>query len=118
MKPRQIDIVGQDIRPVEPEFDTEDQLSFYIEMWFDCDKYFGVNTANDDDVWLNFYVMYHRKSDTITTQYTLDNHDFPEVVDWELTKEEENYIRQKLNDFCMEDAQLPLKEWFDKFINE
>ena len=37
-KIRQIDLVNQDIRPIEPEFDTENTLSFYWELWMDVDN--------------------------------------------------------------------------------
>ena len=118
MKPRQIDLIGQDIRPIDPSFDSDTQLSFAWELWMDVDKYFGTDTLNEDETWINFYTYYHRDTDRITAEYTIDRPDNPEYKEWELTTEEEKYIREKLDEFCKEDADLPLKEYFDKLVNE
>ena len=117
-KTRQIDLVNQDIRPIEPEFDTENTLSFYWELWMDVDKYFGTDTRNNDDIWINFYTIYHRDTDKITAEYYYDSSDLNECVDWELTDEEEKFLRDKLEEYCKNDCGLTLKEFFDKYIEE
>lgn len=116
-KPRQIDLIGQDIRPIDPSFDNDDQLSFATECWFDVDKYFGTDTRDDDDTWINFYIFYHRKEDKITAEYTIDRPDNPEYLEWELTSEEQKFLREKLDEFCMSDENLHLTEYFDKFVD-
>lgn len=114
---REISIIGEDIRAIYPEFDNNDQLSFDWELYIDVDKYFGTDTRNTDG-WINFYTFYHRSTDSITANFTIEWDDRSEYREWELTNEEIKYLREKMDECCIEDGGLSLKEYFDKYINE
>lgn len=43
----------------------------YIETWFDVDQKFGVDTASDDDTWLNMYGIYNPFEETLAVQCVL-----------------------------------------------
>lgn len=114
-KERQISIIGEDIRPIDPEFDNDNQLSFAWELWFDVDAYFGTE-IEDSDNWVNLYTFYHRDTDKITAEIVIDKPENSEYREWKLTAEEERFIRDKLDKFCQKDDGLNLKDYFDKFV--
>lgn len=112
---REISIVGEDVRPLDPSFDSDNELSFVWELWMDVDSYFGTDTRDTDD-WINFYTTYHRDTDDITASWTVEGNDYSDFMDeWELTNEEKKYLRNKLEEFCQEEEGLSLREYFDEF---
>lgn len=112
---REISIVGEDVRPLDPSFDSDNELSFVWELWMDVDSYFGTDTRDTDD-WINFYTTYHRDTDDITASWTIEGNDYSDFMDeWELTNEEKEYLRGKMEEFCQEEEGLSLREYFDKF---
>lgn len=40
---------------MEVDCDEGREIAVYIETWFDVDKKFRIDTASDDDTWLNMY---------------------------------------------------------------
>ena len=58
---------SDDIR-VDYEMDVDcdigQEITCYIETWFDVDSKFHVNT-DDDDIWLNMYAKYNPFEDTL-----------------------------------------------------
>lgn len=40
---------------MEVDCDEGREITVYIEAWFDVDKKFHIETASDDDTWLNMY---------------------------------------------------------------
>ena len=46
-------------REMEVDCDIGQEITVYIETWFDVDKKFGVQTADDDSTWLNMYGKYN-----------------------------------------------------------
>ena len=56
---------------MEVDCDEGREIAVYIETWFDVDKKFHIDTASDDDTWLNMYGRYnswlvHQKSVSCT----------------------------------------------------
>ena len=41
------------------------EITVYIETWFDRDKKFNIDTASDDDTWLNMYGRCNPFDDTM-----------------------------------------------------
>lgn len=45
-------------RDMEVDCDIGQEITCYIETWFDVDKKFGLNIADEDGTWLNLYGKY------------------------------------------------------------
>lgn len=52
-------------REMEVDCYIGQEITVYIETWFDVDKKFGVQTADDDSTWLNMYGKYNPFEDTL-----------------------------------------------------
>ena len=50
---------------MEVDCDEGREIAVYIETWFDVDKKFRIDTASDDDTWLNMYGRYNPFDDTL-----------------------------------------------------
>lgn len=99
-KARQIELKADDIRAIDPEYDENTGISFYLETWFDVDKYFGTETEDDDDVWINFYVTWKPDTDTYKALYTINSPDGDEEFEWELTDEDIRVIKLAIEDYA------------------
>lgn len=61
MKKRNLDITEQTINcfgDLEVDLDKGFIEAAY-ELWFDVDRYFGTDTRDKDDTWINFYTRWH-----------------------------------------------------------
>ncbi len=86
------------------------RLSFNWETWFDVDNYFGTDTQNDD-TWLNFYTDYYRETGEIKAVYALDTPAHFEEVEWELTNEEKEFLKERMLKFS---GYTSLEEFYDR----
>ena len=61
MKKRNLDITEQTINCVgDLEVDLDKGfIEAAYELWFDVDRYFGTDTRDKDDTWINFYTRWH-----------------------------------------------------------
>lgn len=50
---------------MEVDCDEGREITVYIEAWFDVDKKFHIETASDDDTWLNMYGRYNPFDDSL-----------------------------------------------------
>lgn len=48
--------IGHDM---EVDCDEDREIAVYIETWFNVDKKFHIDTASDDDTWLNMPATQH-----------------------------------------------------------
>ena len=120
IKPRQINLCGQDIRPYDPEFNDDfTEVEFEWELWMDECKYFGIDEEEmnekygESNWWINFYTSYNREKDSIRAYYTIEADPDYIHVDWKFEADEEKYIRQLLNEWCLRDSGKNLRDWFD-----
>ena len=58
-------------RDMDVDCDIGQEITAYIETWFDVDKKFGTDTS-DDDVWLNMYAKYNPFKDTLRIECEID----------------------------------------------
>lgn len=52
-------------RDMEVDCDIGQEITCYIETWFDVDKKFGLNIADEDGTWLNLYGKYNPFEDML-----------------------------------------------------
>lgn len=96
---RAIDLTTCDIRCCDEVLinDNVHALEFVWELWFDVDKYFGINTKeHDDDGWFNFYTFWDWKTDKVTAIYQIKD---DEEVEWKLEQKEEKFLREKMREY-------------------
>lgn len=92
------------------DIDAEDatEITVYIETWFDVDKKFGINTADDDDVWLNLYAKYNPFADTLRIECEIDKPDGSEYFDYLPTPAEEKLVKEMIAEKIKEEySQTP-----------
>ena len=115
MSVREIDITKTDIE--SSILMIEDKgISLDYLVWFEVDKYFGTNT-NESDKWINFYT-YWFPDGRITAEYCIDSDDGAESFAWQLTKEEEEFFRQKMEECCKKETGMELIELWTKVNKE
>ena len=116
MKTRQIDVTKEDIRCCDELMITDDSIEATYELWFEVDKYFGTNTKNNDNAWINFYTYWHPDG-TITSKYSVDDMPNYESFDWELTEEEVEFFRNKMENYCQQCDEMSLMELWQEYNN-
>ena len=117
-KARQIDITKQDIRCTDDfEMDFEEEyVEAIYELYLDVDAYFGTDTCGKEDTWINFYTRWYAQTGEIKGIVTIDSPTDPVTIDWPLTKTEQEFFFQKMNDWAkrMENVSMPLLYKLDK----
>lgn len=73
---------------MEVDCDEGREIAVYIETWFDVDKKFHIDTASDDDTWLNMYGRYNPFDDTLRIECEISRQDSSSYFDYEPTKDE------------------------------
>ena len=98
------------------DIDTEDatEITVYIETWFDVDKKFGINTADDDDVWLNMYARYNPFADTIRIECEIDKPDGSEYFDYLPTTAEAKLVKEMITERIKEEYARTPKEFCEE----
>ncbi len=91
-------------RDMDVDCDIGQEITCYIETWFDVDKKFGVNTADDDGTWLNMYGKYNPFEDTLRIECEISHDDKPtECFDYQPTPAEEMLIKALITEKIQEE---------------
>lgn len=117
MKLKQIDITKEDIRCCDELMIDDDHINATYELWFNVDMYFGTETMDIDGAWINFYTDWYPDG-TIKACYCIDGDTSSEYVDWELTEEETEFFRNKMEEYCQERDEMSLKELWEEYNGE
>lgn len=108
---REIDITKEDVRCCDELIVEADHIDATYELWLEVDKYFGTNTRNTD-TWINFYTDW-RPDGKITAMYVIESDEKSKEYDWELTLEEQDFFRKKMEDFCRKTSNRTLIELWE-----
>jgi len=95
----------EDIRidpDMEVDCDVGEQITAYVELWFDADKKFGTHTAEDDDSWVNMYARFNVPNDTLTVECEVYHDNGSELFDYEPTAAEAELIKEMIREACLE----------------
>lgn len=116
LRMREIDITKQDIRCWDVLLPNEDNsaIEATYELWFDVDAYFGTNTKNDEVTWINFYTAWYPETDEIKAHYVVDREHGMEKHEWELTNEEKEFFKSKMEQYCHQIEKCSLYELWNK----
>ncbi len=82
---------------MEVDCDIGQQITCYIETWFDVDAKFGTHTADDDGTWLNMYGKYNPYEDTLLIECEVSHDDkASEHFDYTPTPSEAQLIKEMI----------------------
>lgn len=94
------------------------EITAYIETWFDVDKKFGTDTSSEDGKWLNLYGIYNPFEDTLRLEYTVSTDDDYESHEYEPTENEANLIKQMIAEKIYEEHGQSPQEFCEEAISE
>lgn len=77
--------------------DNPQEITAYIETWFDVDKKFMVDTT-DDGTWVNMYGKYNPFIDTLEIECVLSSDNDSQCFKYNPTREESDLIKQMITD--------------------
>ena len=75
-------------RDMEVDCDIGQQITCYIETWFDVDEKFRIKTDSENGTWLNMYGKYDPFADTLRIECVISGDDFSDTFDYQPTAAE------------------------------
>lgn len=95
-----INLLEQDIRCCDEITEEEESFSFTYELWFDVDSYFGTQTKDYDDTWINFYTMYYPETKSVEAIMCIDTDGSNETYSWQLTEAEKEFLLSLMKNYA------------------
>ncbi len=103
---------------MEIDCDIGQQITVYIETWFDVDKKFNVHTDGDEGTWLNMYAKYNPFEDTLRVECVISSDKEEHSFDYTPTKAESDLIKEMITEKIKElHGQTP-QEFCDSAITD
>ena len=109
------DLTNDEIYTCDEVLLERDRLNFVWELWFDVDKYFGTETRDYDDRWVNFYTDWDPSDDSVIGYLVVDRDDRTDESYWDLTKEEQDFLRNKMTERAKFDGYGSLMEMYEDY---
>ena len=94
------------------------EIIAYVETWFDVDRKFHIDTASDDDTWLNMYGRYNPFNDSLRIECEISRQDNSSYFDYEPTKEEAQLIKDMIAEKLREDHNQTPQEFCEEYCGE
>lgn len=83
---------------MDVDCDIGQEITVYIESWFDVDKKFGTHIADDDSAWLNMYGKYNPFEDTLRIECEISYDYKSEYFDYTPTESESLLIKAMITE--------------------
>lgn len=103
---------------MEVDCDEGREIAVYIEAWFDVDKKFHIDTASDDDTWLNMYGRYNPFDDSLRIECEISRQESSSYFDYEPTKGEAQLIKDMIAEKIQEDYHQTPQEFCEDYYGE
>lgn len=85
---------------IDPDMDVDcdmgQEITAYIETWFDADKKFRIDTASEDGTWVNMYAKYNPFADTLRIECEISSDNGSSYFDYEPTAAETRLIQNMM----------------------
>lgn len=104
-------------RDMDVAYDNPDEITVYIETWFDVDKKFGTDTKGDDE-WVNMYAKYNPFKDTLKIECDVDKPNEYKCFGYTPTKEEERLIKDMIAETIKAEYGKTPQEFCGQFQNK
>ena len=105
-------------RDMEVDYDIGQEIMVYIETWFDVDKKFGLNIADEDGTWLNMYGKYDPFEDSLRIECEISRDNGSEYVDYTPTEAESALIKNMIAEKIREQWDQTPQEFCENCCNE
>lgn len=102
-------------RDMEVDCDIGQEITAYIETWFDVDQKFGTNIADEDGTWLNMYGKYNPFVDTLRIECEIGRDNGSEYFDYEPTSAETKLIKDMIAEKIREEYHQTPQEFCEEF---
>lgn len=105
-------------REMEEDCDIGQEITCYIETWFDVDKKFGIHTADNDNTWLNLYGKYNPFNDTLRIECEISRDTGSEYFDYEPTAAEVQLVKDMITEKIKEEYNQTPQEFCNDICGE
>ena len=102
---------------MEVDCDIGQQITCYIEMWFDVDEKFRIKTDSENGTWLNMYGRYNPFADTLLIECVISGDDFSDMFDYQPTAAETQLIKNMITEKIREVHGQTPKEFCDSLCD-
>lgn len=100
---------------MDVDCDIGQEITAYIETWFDVDKKFGTNICDEDGSWLNMYAKYNPFENTLRIECEISRDDGSEYFDYEPTANEFSLIKNMITEKIREEYHRTPQEFCEDF---
>lgn len=83
-----------------------------METWFNADKKFGINVANDDNAWVDVFTDYNPATKELHMYYAIDTYKQVYEREYIMTDEERNMITNYIEQQCQKKYQMSCMEFY------
>ena len=104
-------------REMEVDEDIGQEITAYLEVWFDVDKKFGLNINDEDGTWLNMYAKYNPFEDKLRIECEISRETGSDYFDYEPTVNEAKLIKEMIAEKIMEQHGETPKEFCDRLTD-
>lgn len=104
-------------RDMEVDCDIGQQITCYIETWFDTDEKFRIHTNAEEGTWLNMYGKYNPFADTLRIECEISGDDFFDSFDYQPTASETQLIKDMITEKIREVYDQTPKEFCDSLCD-
>lgn len=106
-------------RDMEVDCDIGQEITVYIETWFDVDQKFGTHTNGDEGSWVNLYGKYNPFADTLRIECEIDTDDNEpnKWFDYEPTESEAQLIKDMIAEKMMQEYGQTPQEFCEEFYS-
>ena len=101
-------------REMDMDCDIGQEITVYIETWFDVDKKFGIHTDTDEGVWLNMYGKFNPFEDTLRIECEISRDDGSLYFDYEPTVAEAQLIKDMITEKIKEEYDQTPQEFCEE----
>lgn len=102
-------------REMDVDCDIGQEITCYIETWFDVDKKFGIHTREDDGTWLNMYGKYNPFADTLRIECEISSDDGSSYFDYEPAAAEAQLIKDMIAEKIQEEYRQTPQEFCEGY---
>lgn len=103
---------------MELDCDVGQELTVYLETWFDVDKKFGLHIGGEDGTWLNLYAKFNVPEDTLRIECEISRDNGSEYFDYDPTPAEAALIKEMIREKCQQAHGCTLEEYIADILTE
>lgn len=79
---------------MDVDCDIGEEILVSFECWFDVNRKFNINIANDENTWLNMYGRYNPYENTLSVECEIDRDDGSSYFDYIPTNAEAQLMKE------------------------